>query len=69
MFASVGVSVGAILSLVAPIFGANPWNWFFIGACIPPGLMAFLDTTDWMFERRLDTLKRWRDEGKITPER
>ena len=69
MFASFGLSVGGLLSLVAPLFGANPWAWFFAGTCIPPGVMALIYTTDWMFERRLDTLKRWRDEGKITPER
>ncbi len=67
--ASLGVSLGAILSLIAPYLGANPWSWFFAGTCIPQGILAFLYTTDWMFERRLDTLKRWCDERKITPER
>ena len=63
VYASVGVSAGAILYLVAPYFGGQPWGWFFAGTCIPPGLMALVNTSDWMFYRRLRNLKQLFDDG------
>lgn len=68
VYASVGVSTGAILSLIAPHFGGQPWAWFFAGTCIPPGPMSLLDTSDWMFRRRLRNLKRLFDDGLISHE-
>jgi hypothetical protein len=68
VYASVGVSAGAILYLVAPYFGGQPWGWFFAGTCIPPGLMALVNTSDWMFYRRLRNLKQLFDDGLISEE-
>src|SRR5438477_13007203 len=68
VYASVGVSTGAVLFLIAERFGGQPWAWFFAGACIPPGLMALLDTSDWMFRRRLRNLKPLFDEDLVSRE-
>ena len=68
VFASIGVSVGGILTLLAPYLGGERWFLFFVGSCIPAGPMAFIYTTDWMFERRLLRLKRWLDLGLVSPE-
>ena len=66
VYASVGVSAGAILYLIAPRFGGQPWAWFFAGTCIPPGIMSLIDTSDWMFRRRLRNLKQLFDDGLIS---
>jgi hypothetical protein len=68
VYASVGVSAGAIFYLVAPRFGGQPWAWFFVGTCIPPGLMSLVNTSDWMFRRRLRNLKQLFAEGLISEE-
>lgn len=68
VYASVGVTTGAILSIVAPRFGGQPWAWFFAGTCIPPGLMSLVDTSDWMFRRRLLNLKQLFSDGLISEE-
>src|SRR5690242_5417074 len=68
VYASVGVSTGAIFYLIAPHFGGNPWAWFFVGTCLPPGPMHLIYTSDWMFRRGLRNLKRLFDEGLITEE-
>jgi len=66
VYASAGVSLGAVMSLVAPHFGANQWTWFFLGTCIPPSIMAMIFSSDFMFEMRLAKLKRWRELGLIS---
>jgi hypothetical protein len=68
VYASVGVSTGAILYLVAPYFHGQPWGWFFVGTCIPPGLMSLVNTSDWMFRRRLRNLKQLFEDGLISEE-
>lgn len=68
VYAAVGVSMGAILYVVAPYFGGQPWSWFFAGTCVPPGPMYLVFTSDWMFRRRLRNLKRLLDEGLISRE-
>lgn len=68
VYAAVGASIGAILSVAAPFLGGDPWHWFFAGTCIPTGPMYLLFTSDWRFRRRLLNLKRLFDEGLITQE-
>jgi hypothetical protein len=68
VYVGVGVSMGAILYLIAPHYGGQPWAWFFVGTCIPPGPMHLVATSDWMFRRRLRNLKRLLDEGLLSEE-
>jgi hypothetical protein len=65
-YSGLGISAGGICARIARLNGAEPWGWFFIGFTIAPGLLAFLYSTDFMVERRLIQLKRWRDEERIT---
>jgi len=68
MFGSLGVATGGLLHLIALSQGwPNPWIYFFTGTCITPGFISFVYTTDFFFERRLRRLKRWHDEGLISP--
>ncbi len=66
-YAGVGASFGGILMVLALALGKESvWTWFFAGALIPPGILAFAFTTDWMFEKRLRSLKHMHDEKLIT---
>lgn len=66
VYGAVGVTFGALLWLAAPRLGYDPWQCFFVGSCIPPGLMAWYNSSDFATERRLIRLRRWRDQGLIS---
>lgn len=67
VYGSLGLATGGALYLAALARGwPTPWAYFFAGTCITPGLFAFVNTTDFFFERRLRRLKRWLDEGLIS---
>ena len=65
VYASVGVSASAILYLIAPTSGPAV-GLVLRGHCIPPGIMSLIDTSDWMFRRRLRNLKQLFDDGLIS---
>ncbi len=68
LYILLGLTVGGMLSLVAPLFGASPWGWFFAGICLPAGFLSLFRSSHRRLKSDLSFLKGLRSEGLLSAE-
>lgn len=68
VYASVSVSAGALLGMIAQIKQSNPWPWFFLGMCITPGPHYMWSISTRRFRAQLVDLKGLLEDKLITKE-
>src|SRR5947209_15474947 len=65
-YTAVGLSAGALTMLAAPLLHLDPYPAFEVGFCLPLGPLYFWFSSDWVMERRLARLLKWKNDGIIS---